>query len=94
MVYIHALSSITIYTIMFYAVTMKKVALALLALVLLAAVAQGNETIQIEFPDAGEDLNMSVLYDGFAVTPDGRIVTNSSTMIEVRCCEGLCTGSS
>ena len=72
---------------------MKKVALAVLALALLAT-AQGNETLLFEFPDAGEDLNVSVLYDGFALSPDGRIVTNSSTVIEIRCCEGLCTGSS
>ena len=63
---------------------MRKV-FAVMALVLLAAVAQGNETLLIEFPDAGEDINVSVLYDGFAVTPDGHIVTNSSTLIEVRC---------
>ena len=72
---------------------MRKVALALLALALLAT-AQGNETIEMIFPDAGEDLNTTVIYDGFAVSPDGHIVINGSTTIEVRCCEGLCTGSS
>ena len=62
-----------------------KLALLVVALaLLLVAGGQGNETLVVEFPDAGEEINTTVIYDGFSVA-NGSIVAHSDLSIVVRC---------